>query len=279
MLQKASSEDTNNNSHETTDEKKEDILDTVENGSSSLSLSEPEEEEAIIMPKPKVQNIRLQVFSALNRPIVEVISVLAVFLCSLLVALSTLQDLPASAYVAINDLLLALDLLFALDFFVRWYAAGQFKAIYLTKPLVVLDIIVIIIPFLASTAVVPILMLILEQDFVRDLDTTFSGGNTLLGFLMGLQNSAGLQNLLLLRVVRLRRVLTDINTFSKFQVALGLKPQDVRPYQLQLARVLLSIFTLLSVASGLIYTAEHDVNPDIPDYFTALYFGLTTLTT
>lgn len=279
MLQKASSEDTNNNSHETTDEKKEDILDTVENGSSSLSLSEPEEEEAIIMPKPRVQNIRLQVFSALNRPIVEVISVLAVFLCSLLVALSTLQDLPASAYVAINDLLLALDLLFALDFFVRWYAAGQFKAIYLTKPLVVLDIIVIIIPFLASTAVVPILMLILEQDFVRDLDTTFSGGNTLLGFLMGLQNSAGLQNLLLLRVVRLRRVLTDINTFSKFQVALGLKPQDVRPYQLQLARVLLSIFTLLSVASGLIYTAEHDVNPDIPDYFTALYFGLTTLTT
>ena len=279
MLQKASSEDTNNNNHETTDEKKEDILDTVENGSSSLSLSEPEEEEAIIMPKPRVQNIRLQVFSALNRPIVEVISVLAVFLCSLLVALSTLQDLPASAYVAINDLLLALDLLFALDFFVRWYAAGQFKAIYLTKPLVVLDIIVIIIPFLASTAVVPILMLILEQDFVRDLDTTFSGGNTLLGFLMGLQNSAGLQNLLLLRVVRLRRVLTDINTFSKFQVALGLKPQDVRPYQLQLARVLLSIFTLLSVASGLIYTAEHDVNPDIPDYFTALYFGLTTLTT
>ena len=30
---------------------------------------------------------------------------------------------------------------------------------------------------------------------------------------------------------------------------------------------------------GLIYTAEHEVNPEIPDYFTALYFGLTTLTT
>jgi hypothetical protein len=28
-----------------------------------------------------------------------------------------------------------------------------------------------------------------------------------------------------------------------------------------------------------VYTAEHDVNPNIPDYFTALYFGLTTLTT
>jgi hypothetical protein len=92
-------------------------------------------------------------------------------------------------------------------------------------------------------------------------------------------DSAGLQNLLLLRILRLRRILTDINTFSRFEMALGFRPQDVRPYQLQLARVVLSIFTLLSVASGMIYTAEHQVNPDIPDYFAALYFGLTTLTT
>ena len=62
-------------------------------------------------------------------------------------------------------------------------------------------------------------------------------------------------------------------------MALGVKPRDVRPYQLQLARVLLSLFTLLSVASGLIYTCEHEVNAEIPDYFAALYFGLTTLTT
>ena len=70
-----------------------------------------------------------------------------------------------------------------------------------------------------------------------------------------------------------------MNTFSQFEMALGLPPQAIRPYQLQLARVLLSIFTLLSVSSGLIYTCEHDVNPEIPDYFAALYFGLTTLTT
>jgi len=62
-------------------------------------------------------------------------------------------------------------------------------------------------------------------------------------------------------------------------MALGLPPESVRPFQLQLARVLLSLFTLLSVSSGLIYTTEHGVNPDIPDYFSALYFGLTTLTT
>ena len=62
-------------------------------------------------------------------------------------------------------------------------------------------------------------------------------------------------------------------------MALGLPPESVRPFQLQLARILLSLFTLLSVSSGLIYTTEHGVNPEIPDYFSALYFGLTTLTT
>jgi hypothetical protein len=64
-----------------------------------------------------------------------------------------------------------------------------------------------------------------------------------------------------------------------FELALGMKKSDVRPYQLQLARVVISIFTLVSVSTGLIYSAEHEVNPQIPDYFTALYFGLTTLTT
>ena len=92
-------------------------------------------------------------------------------------------------------------------------------------------------------------------------------------------NSPGLQNLLLLRILRFNRVLVNMNTFSRFELGLGLEYQAVRPYQLQLARVLLSIFTLLSVSSGLIYTTEHVANPEIPDYFAALYFGLTTLTT
>ena len=253
-----------------------------ENGSADATTrkrkTQPTLAPIISTPEPlklkiKVKKVRLRVFSTLNLPIVEVASTLAVLLSSLLVALSTLQDLPPSTYLVMDDALLALNIIFFLDFFVRWYAAGQFKTIYLTKPFVVLDIIVVIIPLLTSSAVVPFLQFVLPHDI--DL----GGGTTLITFLVGLQNSAGLQNLLLLRVLRLRRVLTDMNTFGKFEVALGLKPQDVRPYQLQLARVLLSIFTLLSVASGLIYTAEHDVNPDIPDYFSALYFGLTTLTT
>jgi len=205
------------------------------------------------------KNVRLQVFQATQLPIVEVVGFAAVLLSSLLVALDTLNDLPPLAYTVIDDTLLAINILFAIDFFVRWYSAGQFKAIYLSKPLVVLDIVVVIVPLLLGSAALPLL--------------TYLGVNNqgeVFTFLYGLQNSAGLQNLLLLRVLRLRRVLTDIGTFGKFAQQLGLKPQDVRPYQLQLARVLLSIFTLLSVASGLVYSAEHQVNPAIPDYFAAL---------
>jgi voltage-gated potassium channel len=88
-----------------------------------------------------------------------------------------------------------------------------------------------------------------------------------------------LVNLRLLRILRLQRVLQDLETFARFQTALGLKVRKVQNYQLQLARVVLSLFTLVSVSTGLIYTFEHVVNPQIPDYFTALYFGLTTLTT
>lgn len=91
-------------------------------------------------------------------------------------------------------------------------------------------------------------------------------------------NSA-LLNLRLLRILKFQRILTDKDTYMKFELALGMRMSDVRPYQLQLARVAVSIFTLVSVSTGLIYAAEHEVNPQIPDYFTALYFGLTTLTT
>ena len=55
--------------------------------------------------------------------------------------------------------------------------------------------------------------------------------------------------------------------------------RGVRPYQLQLTRVIVSVMTLFNVAAGLIYQAEHVVNPDISNYFSALYFAVCTLTT
>ena len=101
------------------------------------------------------------------------------------------------------------------------------------------------------------------------------------GWLVTSSTSSALLNLRLLRVLKFQRVLTDQKTYADFEMAIGMRKRtsDVRPYQLNLARVIISIFTLVSVSTGLIYTAEHETNPQIPDYFTALYFGLTTLTT
>lgn len=224
---------------------------------------------------------RVRLFDFLNLPIIEIANITAILLCSFLVAVSTLQDISIpiptgsdydivrhilrdglhltlswdgssiESLVLINATLDLFNYIFAFDFFVRWYASDNFNPQYLTKPLVVLDIVVVLIP------------LSVQQFFP----------------FLTVWNSPGLQNLLLLRILRFQRVLSDMTTFSRFEMALGLPPQAVRPFQLQLARVLLSIFTLLSVSSGLIYTTEHIANPDIPDYFSALYFGLTTLTT
>ena len=223
---------------------------------------------------------RMQLFAFLNQPIVEVMAALAVLLSSLLVAISTLQDLPTTTEYAITQALITLDVFFAIDFFMRWYTAGQFKVRYLTKPLALVDIVVVILPLFIGT-IMPLV------NFITSNINDISGEQLIsLSQYSPIHDSAGLQNLLLLRVLRLRRVLTDISTFGRFTAALGIGTLNnaqlntvVKPYQLQLARVGLSIFTLLSVASGLIYSAEHNVNPDIPDYFTALYFGLTTLTT
>lgn len=233
--------------------------------------------------RPRKRTARMSVFQWLNEPFVEVGSALAVLLSSFLVALDTLDELPSltvlsdtlglpiasDPHVLIDDTLGIINAIFAIDFFVRWWAAGNFKTQYLTKPLIVLDIVVVLIPLYIGVLL----------PYLASVGIAGPEG-TLPWIPEGFEpNAAGLQNLLLLRILRLRRVLTDINTFARFEMALGLRPKDVRPYQLQLARVLLSIFTLLSVASGLIYQAEHEVNPQIPDYFAALYFGLTTLTT
>ena len=85
----------------------------------------------------------------------------------------------------------------------------------------------------------------------------------------------------LLRVLRLQRYVKDMRSFRRFESFVNPQkdPLEVEPYQLEVARVLTTIFTLLFISSGLIYNAEHVVNPMLPDYFTALYFGLTTLTT
>jgi len=221
--------------------------------SSPIQFSRSEKQTALFSSDTRT-SLKEQTKKFLNNPIVEVMSTLLVLLSSLLVAIGTIPSLPSEIARLNNWLEDTIAAIFAIDFFARWYFVGEGKAKYLANPFSVIDIVVVILPLC--------LQILPSFDFLPSISTLSS-----------------LVNLRLLRILRLQRVLKDIETFGNFQKALGLKQRDVRPYQLQLARVVLSIFTLLSVASGLIYTAEHGVNPDIPDYFTALYFGLTTLTT
>eukprot|EP00571_Detonula_confervacea_P004173 CAMPEP_0172315506 /NCGR_PEP_ID=MMETSP1058-20130122/25409_1 /TAXON_ID=83371 /ORGANISM="Detonula confervacea, Strain CCMP 353" /LENGTH=481 /DNA_ID=CAMNT_0013029591 /DNA_START=6 /DNA_END=1448 /DNA_ORIENTATION=+ len=227
--------------------------------------------ESNIQRRAPRKNRRMQMFAYLSQPIVEVRVIGLVFLSCFLEAINTLDDLPSGMHQSINAIDTVCVYIFAVEFFLRWWSAGRFQLRYLAKPLAAIDAIVVILPLILS-GFLPV------WDF-GVMTGVFPYGVSLPGWLLSSSLNSSLLNLRLLRILKFQRVLTDENTYMNFELALGMKKTDVRPYQLQLARVLISISTLVSVSTGLIYTAEHEVNPQIPDYFTALYFGLTTLTT
>ena len=190
----------------------------------------------------------------LKKPAIEITEAYLVILSSVLVAIATLS-LGPSWEMTIEDWQQAIAYVFVVEFSLRWYSTEKSPIRYLSQPLVIVDIVVVILP-----VILPMLS----------------------GIPPWLTSQSGLINLRLLRILRLQRVLQDLETFSAFTMALGLGnnvKNEVEPYQLQLSRVILSLFTLLSVSAGLIYAAEHGVNPDMDNYFSALYFTLTTLTT
>jgi voltage-gated potassium channel len=219
---------------------------------------------------PKQKNPRMETFAYLNRPVVEVRIIGLVFLSCLLGAIDTLP-LPSEIHRGIVLIDMVFVYIFAIEFFLRWWSAGRFQLRYLSRPLVSIDAIVVILP-LILTGLLPMWDYFQMAGMVPHL--------TLPTWILSSSSSnSALLNLRLLRILKFQRILTDKDTYMNFELALGIRERDVRPYQLQLARVVISIFTLVSVSTGLIYAAEHEVNPGIPDYFTALYFGLTTLTT
>ena len=205
---------------------------------------------ATLVSNNPTQPFTLEQFFA--QPIVEVQLAFMVVLSSLLVGLGTL-DLPPSIATLTKNGELAISAIFTMEYLARW-KLEDFSARFVTKPLAVIDLIAILPGLIKFTVAVGLAV---------------PAGIT----------SGALINLRLLRLLRLQRVLVDYETFKKFELALGLNKSDTRPYQLQLARIVISIFTLLSITAGLVYTTEHGVNPEITDYFTSLYFSLTTLTT
>jgi voltage-gated potassium channel Kch len=214
-------------------------------------------------------------------PRVEVCSTVLVLVSSMIAALSTVSSIDLRTYANMLRIENCISYVFAVEFIMRWYSQFELssKSIiqYLTKPLVMVDLVVVILPLIP---------------LVLPASNTGAYYDNLPSFLF---SSSSLINLRLLRVLRLQRVLADMDSFLEFQRALGIikatgvdddgrdglasSNTQVKPYELQLARVILSIFTLVSVSTGLIYSVEHEANPAIPDYFTALYFVTTTLTT
>jgi voltage-gated potassium channel Kch len=212
---------------------------------------EQDDKEGPLLP---IKTLKQTIASFLNEPLVEVLDCALVLASSLFVAISTVDALPASLG---SILLIAQDVvagIFVLEFFARWFCSSAPRGLHFTQPLILVDVFVVLIPFLVTT----------------------TGTEWLPAWLT---SSTSLINLRLLRILRLQRVLQNMQSFTRFERALGIPAGNVKTWQLQLARVILSVFTLVSVATGLIYTVEHKVNPQISDYFTALYFGLTTLTT
>lgn len=189
----------------------------------------------------------------LATPAVEVAVLALVLLSAIVVALETLPDLSQPSWQDVAQMLANAETgicgFFFVEFVLRWYSRSL-RPGYVTKPLVLVDII----------SWLPL--------FLRFEGISTSG--SLAPFIACLRT---------LRVFRLQRFLQNYETFLKLTEGLGIDRDVVTPVQLEVSRVLLSLFTLLYTATGAVFAAEHDVNPSFPDFFTALYFGLTTLTT
>ena len=225
---------------------------TVENSESTfLDYSE----DGLCLPAGPVGQAKEMTANFLTEPSVEISIAAVVLFNSLLVALSTLDSLSNfSSLIRIGEIIIGM--VFLVDFFARWFSSSRDEGGFILDLQFVIDILVVILPLVVG----------LSDAFYFNMITFLP---------TSLSQPSGLFNLQLLRVLRLQRFLQDLDSFEKFTGTRNV----VKAWQLQLARVVLSLFTLLSVSSGLIYTAENVVNPNINNYFDALYFGLTTLTT
>ncbi|KAG7346352.1 TrkA domain containing protein [Nitzschia inconspicua] len=218
--------------------------------------------DGLCIPAGPVGRLKEEIANLLNEPAVEIIIASVILLNSLLVALSTLDSLSEFMPMILFAEIMV-STIFVVDFAARWFSSSQDTGKFVLDPQFGIDVLVVLLPLIVT----------ITPDSIRD-DVIFLPS--------ALSKPSELFNLRLLRVLRLQRFLRDLDTFERFmeRVSGGMMgTKKVQEWQLKLARVVSSLFTLLSVVSGLIYTAENSVNPDISNYFDALYFSLTTLTT
>jgi voltage-gated potassium channel len=192
---------------------------------------------------------------ALEDTRVEVFSGLLVFVGCMVFALETIPNLTEQQDLALTVLEYATCTTWAFFYMLRWYAAN-FDPRHVLRPIEIFDFI----------SFAPLL----SQPFSADPSAAlYSSFAVLRSF----------------RALRLQRFVADEFSFARLLRALKLRSdQEVLNSRelrltLRVARVVSSILTLLFVSSGLIWEFEHLANPQIPTFFDALYFGLTTLTT
>jgi hypothetical protein len=217
-------------------------------------------DDGLCVPAGPLGQLKEEVANYLVEPSVEIVIASAVLLNSLLVALSTIDQLdPYMPAIRMAENVVAI--IFIIDFLGRWFSSSRDLGRFVFDGRFLVDVLVVILPFMVSVT---------PAYFWDQADILPSA----------LTRPSGLFNLQLLRVLRLRRFLQDLDTFEKFcDRLLGrvlTRRIVVQEWQLQLSRVLLSLFTLLSVASGLIYTAENEVQDStVLDY--SIDFGVSEI--
>jgi voltage-gated potassium channel len=86
----------------------------------------------------------------------------------------------------------------------------------------------------------------------------------------------GFLDLRFIRLCRWLRLLRLIRFFPLELSLFGIKAED----SIILSRILLNLFTIIFVYSGIIYQIEHEVNPTVfGNFLDALYFAVVTMTT
>ena len=127
---------------------------------------------------------------------------------------------------------------FSIEYIARWYAKG-FRIPYLVSPLAIID-----------------LCSILAQIWQPLVLLRFSR---------------------LLRFTRLLQKEDFVNIITMLRPAMDGESIAVPEWQLQLNRVLFTVFSILVITADLIYNVEHEANPQIETFFDALYFSTTSL--
>jgi len=82
---------------------------------------------------------RMQMYTYLSQPIVEVQVITLVFISCFLQAINTLDDLPIIIHDGIDVVDTICVYIFAVEFILRWWSAGRFQLRYLAKPLASVD--------------------------------------------------------------------------------------------------------------------------------------------